>query len=306
MKYIFLLGFGRSGATWLADIVSKITGTLILFEPLHPSVTELSKKYAYSEIFYSRDSVILKAYFNDILNKRHRKKWLLRNHVPYFLDIISERFFNMIWDECIVMGFKSIRCNFMIEWLSKHFNSKIVYIVRHPCSVVSSILRRPNFWEFGWPETYEIFLLKTIYNEKYKNHKIKQYTEFVKKAKGRLLKYTIMWAITNSISIPKMNKLELPIFYYEDFYRNPFPSIRKLFKYLGYENFSIHPSYVFTPSMTSLKTVHGLSDKEEGIYNKGASAFWENILSQKEVDKIINTVKYFGINIYDHSALPIK
>ena len=56
--------------------------------------------------------------------------------------------------------------------------------------------------------------------------------------------------------------------------------------------------------MTTLKTVHGLYNKEEDIVNKGAAVFWEDMLSEKEVDRIIDIVESFGIYLYDKSGFP--
>jgi hypothetical protein len=233
--------------------------------------------------------------------KQHRKMWLMRNHVPVRLENISQQFLELLWENCNVSGFKEIRANFMVDWLYHELQLQIVYIVRHPFAVVSSILRRHNFWEFGWPETYEMFLAKTIYHQHYKNHQIADYIDVVKNAKTDIQKFTIMWAITHAIAIPELERLGLPLFYYEDFYTDPFPAVKNLLKYLGIEDASIHPAYIFTPSMTTLKTLHGLYESEQLIKN-GASLFWENTLSSEQVDSIMKIIDHFGIELYNEKT----
>lgn len=305
MKSIIVLGFGRSGTTWLSDIISKATGNLILFEPFHPSVTEFSRTFSYSYINDDNNTNHLKNYLCDVLNKRHRKKWLLRNHIPVRLEEINQDFLKMLWEECSIGGFKEIRANFLIRWIYENLDSKIVYIVRHPCAVVSSIKRRKNFWEFGWPETYELFLNKTLYSDTYSNHDFVSHIGVVENVKTDLEKYAVMWAITHAIVLPELKKLKLPLFYYENIYGQPFSSVKEILRYLGFDDIRIHPSYIFTPAMTSLKTLHGLYRMDKEISQKGSKLFWEEILSKEEVDMIMDIVSHFGIHLYGKSGFPL-
>src|SRR5688572_23175877 len=121
MKTIIVLGFGRSGTTWISDIISKVTGGLVLFEPLHPRVTEWAQRFCYSSVEREDDSELLKAYLSAVLTKQRRNSWLLRNHVPVAIDSISEEFVDLLWCECNVVGLKEIRANFMIPWFQQHF-----------------------------------------------------------------------------------------------------------------------------------------------------------------------------------------
>jgi len=301
-KKIVVLGFGRSGTTWIADIISKILGQLILFEPIHPSVTDLAAKFSYSTVNGNELSESLKSFYADILSKQHRRKWLMRNHVPDRLEKISESFLDILWEECSIVGFKEIRANFLIEWFMKELNARIVFIMRHPGATVSSIKGRSNFWEFGWPETYNMFLKRTIYHDHYKDHQIANCLDVVERAETYAEQCAVMWAITHAIALPELNRLGLPVFFYEEFYDLPFESSRELMRYLGYGDVNIHPSYLFTPSMTTLMTIHGIKIMEEERARQGI-AFFEEKLSKKELDDIMKIVTTFGITCYDLNGL---
>ena len=164
---IIILGFGRSGTPWLSDIISKTLGGLILFEPLHPKVLSNSKEIAYSKINEDKQSLQLIKHLNNVLENNNRSDWLLRNHIPYKIEEMGQDYFNLIWDYCRIIGFKSIRANHMIEWIYHNISKDIIFVTRHPSAVIASILRREKnghkFWEFGWPRTYEIFINNTIY-----------------------------------------------------------------------------------------------------------------------------------------------
>lgn len=302
MQKVALLGFGRSGTTWVSDIISKVTGTLVLFEPFHPTVTELSERFSYSEVRNPEDSRVLKEYFDGLLEKRNRKMWLLRNHVPVGLNKVSPEFLDTIWDECRVSGFKAIRGNSMVDWFHREMGYKVVFMVRHPCAVVASIKRRSNFWEFGWPRTYELFLSKTVYN----GNSAERFRPIVEDVKDDIGRFAVMWAVTHAIALPQLDRLGLPLFYYEDFYREPFKHAREMFRYMGLGEVDIHPSHMFTPSMTTMRTVHGMYDKEADIVTKGASAFWDKDLTSRDVDMIMELVKAFGVELYERDGRPLR
>jgi hypothetical protein len=294
---IAVLGFGRSGTTWISDIISKVTGGLILFEPFHPSVTDMSQQLSYAPISPGNAQAI-HGYLSDVLGKNHRKMWLMRNHVPVRLEEISPHFLDLIWENCNVIGFKEIRANFMLRWLKQDLGCKIVYIVRHPCAVVSSILRRSNFWEFGWPGTYDIFLERTLHHPLYRNHRINDCRSVIAGATAAFEQYAVMWAITHAIVIPELKSLGLPIFYYEEFYTNPFESVRKLLDFIGVDKDNIHPAYIFTPSMTTLRTLHGLYGSED-LIRDGASIFWKDTLDTAQFDRVREIAHCFGIDLYE-------
>lgn len=296
-EHLAVLGFGRSGTTWISDIISKTTGGLVLFEPLHPSVTEMSQEYSYAPISPG-NAKGMKGYLADVVGKRHRKMWLMRNHVPVRLEDISPHFLDLIWENCNVIGFKEIRANFMLRWLHQELGYRIVFIARHPCAVVSSILKRQNFWEFGWPDTYRLFLARTLHHPHYQHHRISECRTLVERAETPLEKYTIMWAITHAIALPELERLGLPVFHYEDFYTHPFQSVRKLLDYIGIGKENIHPAYIFTPSMTTLKTLHGLYGSEQLIQD-GASIFWKDTITAAQVDRVLEIARSFGVGLYE-------
>ena len=85
---IFIFGLGRSGTTWVSDIISKYSGCLILFEPLHPNVFGDVNSIIYRE---SNPSDYLIEHLDGVLNKKMRHEWLLRNHLPSTIDQVDQK-----------------------------------------------------------------------------------------------------------------------------------------------------------------------------------------------------------------------
>lgn len=300
---VAILGFGRSGTTWISDIVSKVTGRLVLFEPLHPAASALGKRFTYSRGGAAATDPLAK-YLDDVLGGRVRAKWLLRNHLPVALDEVSEEFVDAIWRECAIAGFKEIRANFMIPWIARNLDVRIVFVMRHPLAVMASLKRRVRFFEeFGWDEHAMMFVERVFLNEEYSATAVPGALRRFLRARTDLERWAIMWAATHAVALADLACLGLPVFHYERFYEEPYAATRDLLRFLGCADLCIHPSHLFVPSMTTNRTLHGLRDGEERIAREGASLFWEGVLTREEIDSTMEIVQSFGIRSYSEDCL---
>ena len=292
---IIVLGFGRSGTTWISDIISKALGGLVLFEPLHPAVCDFAREVCYSPVVDRAERERLQAHLDGVLHKRHRDRWLLRNHLFSPLEEASDAFLNAIWDNCTVLGFKSIRGVQMMGWLRQVLDARIVYVTRHPCAVLASIRRRENFWkEFGWSEHVEMFFSRAKAHPHWEEIAAR-YEVTVSRVDSELEVQALMWSVTQLLAELQLQELGLPQFDYESFYDAPFAEAQHLLAYLGYPDLTLHPAHIFVPSMTTLHTVHGFRRTETDYTMAGIEMFWKGVLSQSEVNAILNIVYLMGV-----------
>ena len=287
---IIILGFGRSGTTWISDIVSKMCGGLILFEPFHPEVYNKAKEACYHN---GQNPELL----NDIYThtskfdkKEISNKWLLRNHLAQNLNDVNDHFVNEVWNNCDVIGYKSIRQNFLIPELYENVSSKIVFLKRDILSVISSLIRRERFWEeFGFDFHKDKFIKETLDSTKYPFLKTTELRNLFDSLNEDYLKMTFLWVLTHVIVEQDLKKFNLPLFHYKDFYLDPYNTAKKLGRYLGLSGENIHPSYIFTPSMLTLRTFH--KDENFNAEKKDLSIFWENTITIEMKDKILDLEK---------------
>jgi len=275
-KPIIIAGFGRSGTTWVSDIISKTLGGLILFEPDHPIVLGESKAYLYKNKYSVKEAFILQNYLKELMLKENPHKWLLRNHLPAE-EKVSEDFMQMVWKNSNVLGFKAIRWNHNINFLAK-FSPKLVFIIRHPLSVVSSLLGRVNFFkEFGWNSHWQLFKerneLDRIDLTQYDNADVS-------------IKYVVLWTISNISALRQISKNGLPFFQYEKIYDSPYHETKRILKFLGHKNISIHPASIFYPSMSSLKTFHVLQNENRDEYKNS----WQTTFLKDEASGLLDVV----------------
>ncbi len=295
---IIVLSFGRSGSTWVSDIISKNLGGLLLFEPLHPETCSFPEEACYSDGYEPTLSHRLFAFFEDVLDGKYRNRWLLRNHLFTPLEAVSQTYVDMVWDETRVLGFKEIRANYMIDWFMENLNARIVYLVRHPAAVIASLRRRKNFWnEFGFETHWRLFLEHVVFNPRQKPV-LQPYLSIIEHVQTQIEREAVMWAVTHKLAKRAAARHNLPVFHYEDFYERPFPTTRRLVDYLGGDPNALHPAHIFVPSMTTIRTVHGLTASESDFSSKGWGIFWEDILTPDELASIMAIVETFDVEDY--------
>jgi hypothetical protein len=297
-KPVVIMGFGRSGTTWVSDIVSKSLGGLVLFEPFHPAVQ--GKQEAYRFAYASGD----KGMFGQAL--RHstaalqgeiRARWLLRNHLPKDLDHSDPVFEEILWRECAIIGFKEIRLNGMLPWFRRENKHKLLFVIRHPLSVLASIKKRSRFWlEFGFEEHYAKFVAETFNNEALAGASIQDKRFWLGKVTSELEKSALMWAVTHELLLQDLLADDVYLLEYEKLYRDPFVETSRMLTFLGHEGRSLHPSWLFTPSMTTHRTLHGAKDMGNYLA-AGERFFWKDTLTETELHMIRPILESFACPI---------
>ncbi len=287
---IIVLGFGRSGTTWLSDIISKALGGLILFEPFHPEVFEDAKACCYAtgnETIYKKTEHQI----NTTLRGENKNKWLIRNHLSSKLDDVSEAFTENVWDNSPIIGYKAIRQNFMIPWLLANVSEKIIFIQRDLLSVVSSVIRRERFWEeFGFDFHEQKFFTEVIDSNHYDfldTHLLKtSYSSL----KTDYLKMAFLWIITHQVVDRVSADGKICRVAYQDLYNKPYQTTHQVLSFLGFEEITLHPSYIFTPSMLTLRTFH----KESTGATISPEVFYNDVLTKSMIEEIESLEKYLN------------
>ncbi len=292
MNPIIIAGFGRSGTTWLSDIISKSLGGLILFEPFHPEVCRDAKKLIYQ--INSKETVDLAASQWITTNQKQvLNRWLLRNHLRPPIQKIPQTYIDQIWNECTIIGFKTIRINHTLSLIKKKWPaSRLIYIIRHPLAVVASLQQRPNFWkEFGWEWHYEQFISALKHSTHPKRDSWIEQANDLRTMNERVV---YLWTVSQLLSLEQVDNCGGLIIRYEDLYLEPFAKTRELLQYLDHSDRLVHPSYIFEPSMTTLRTFHNSAAANFESTNKLPEVFWEHVLRPQEAKRLIEIVKTIG------------
>lgn len=125
---VLVAGSGRSGTTWVQEIINHRGSYRVVFEPFHPKkIGALSQWKERQYLRPENDSARFLGPAGDILSGRIRNEWV---------DQHNRR---LIAGKRIV---KDIRTNLSLRWIKEHFPEvPIVLVLRHPCAVASSQLK---------------------------------------------------------------------------------------------------------------------------------------------------------------------
>lgn len=163
-----IAGSGRSGTTWVLDCLADANALRPMFEPLHPAVTPLGRKYAHRLLMPGERHPDLEAYLDRIhrgaysswwVTYRGRRDLLLPNgrNLRSLRDaaLMYRRWRAFLHDRAALRAasrrqgtlVKRIRGNLALGWMTRTLGARAILLMRHPCAVVESQSRLGQIWD---------------------------------------------------------------------------------------------------------------------------------------------------------------
>jgi hypothetical protein len=269
---ILIAGSGRSGTTWLGDIIGSSPGFLSLFEPFDPR--HVPQKNISSLRLYLRankKSHYLDELIHDVFYGKLRNEWIL-----------SQNTRKITWRILI----KEIRANLFLGYLKNRFKNKIVFIVRHPCSVVLSRI------ESKWETHIDDFLKQEELMEDF----LSPFESLMNNAENEFEKHAIMWSVENLVPLRQLSKEDYTLCFYEDLIQKENEEMRKIFGEFGLRVPSNIKKIVSKPSR--------LSNNKKKIEGVDRLTYWKSKLKRKEIETILKIVHSFGVDMYTDDIMP--
>ncbi|MGH2952257.1 MAG: sulfotransferase [Solirubrobacterales bacterium] len=162
-----IAGFGRSGTTWVQDVLASSNGLRAVFEPLHPLLIRGANQYAHRYISANDDEQSLYRLLQRFIYEDYHSLWadyrVVKSQLsPKLQDFrnwrtLKDRLSLIVMAKNNVIRFrpqrrfeerivKCIRANMMLSWLRNKFHARIVFVIRHPAAVVMSQMREARIW----------------------------------------------------------------------------------------------------------------------------------------------------------------
>lgn len=268
-----LAGSGRSGTTWLSDILTANPNTRVIFEPFD------GRRVPEAQIFplrpYGRpdgnypqwqpvvEQILLGNIENAWTKRQNHRWWATRRLV------------------------KAIRVNLMLGWMSQQFNVPIVLVTRHPCAVVSSRLK------LKWDSHLDVFLEQPELVEDY----LTPYVPIIKAAKTDLEKHTIMWCVENLVPLKQLANNDWLFCTYEGLVTNPETEATRILSGLNIRQTLFNRNAIYKVSQVS-RPDSAITNRRDPLTE------WQRQLSCDDIHIIIGLVQKFGIGLYDDDPLP--
>jgi Sulfotransferase family len=272
---VLVAGTGRSGTTWLEDIINFRHDHRILFEPFHSKEVPSLSHWHYRQYLRPAETAErFRAPARRILSGRIRNAWVDQFNTKHF---VSKRLV------------KDIRANLLLGWIHEQFPEiPIVLLIRHPCAVASSKLA------LGWSTHLADF---TSQPDLVEDH-LQPFLPVLESARDDFDRHVLLWCVENLIPLRQFADGEIHVCFYEQLCAQPDREARSLCTYLRRD---------FDPaSLASLSRPSALSKQHSAILNGGDLLnAWRKHIAPSQVERAIDLLSAFGLDkIYDGSSMP--
>jgi hypothetical protein len=275
---ILIAGTGRSGTTWLADIIASQKPYRIMFEPFHSEkIIGFSRFHYFQYMRPTQDNKELYEYCHNVFTGNIKDSWIDRQ-----IDHLNPRY-RLI---------KDIRANLFLKWISEKFPQlPILFIVRHPCAVVLSRMK------LGWATDTDIapLLEQTALVDDFLFDKMK----IIHRSRTDEEKHAVIWCISNLVPLKQFSSGGLNIFFYENLCLQPEVEIPKIFQAVKHEYQASAFDQLKKPSTTTTRNSAVITGVDKVTR-------WQRELGSKQTHKILSIVENFELDyIYGGSANPV-
>jgi len=272
-KNIVVFGAGRSGTTWLAQIIAS-AGLEFIFEPLNPGEVPEARVMKPVPLYCRKyDAFEWEELFTKMMNGEVRNSWTIRSNPGAERRVI-----------------KFIRANLLIEWILHNFDVHPVFITRNPLAVVASIKEQEWVLNPGWVKDV---LSSQRLNEPFFS-KIPEVPEWVARDLTDAEVKALYWCIHNHVPRSMGLLRKLHFVRYEELCQDPEKVFGQLAPKIGIPMDSSTRSAFSKPSF--------MRGKRQGTKGYDPRRAWRDILNPEDVDAVKRIVEAFSLESYIDDA----
>ena len=254
---LIIAGSGRSGTTWVLDVIAESNNLRTVFEPLQPYGVPEARYIGHRYLKRNSFEPEIKSFMEKVFKGKLHYIWPNTRFLPcrlqpklsqmsslnYNYKFIGRykrfliRYFKYIIKYPCRRITKFIRANLMLDWLIANFNATIIFIVRHPGAVAASKISATKInptWDFYGIEQQNI-LRQYKYDELLRKDYLEEYHDIFSKKLSPAEGHTLLWCIENILPIYRQQKKKNYVFFYEDIVTNPVKEFDRMIKILGLE-----------------------------------------------------------------------
>ena len=272
---IFLAGSGRSGTTWLSEIINHRNEYRYIFEPFNPSRVSICKNFHRKQ--YLRPDDEREEYIEPartILSGGLRSTWSDRFNRKH---VVRRRLI------------KDIRANLLLGWMRFNFpKMPQILLLRHPCAVTNSRLK------LGWRDILD----ETMEQENLVEDFLQPFEKEIRNAATPFERSIFLWCIENYVPLLQLQDGHVHILFYELLCTQPDNEVRRLFAFLEKD---------FRKDVDrSLKRPSSLSrSKSAVVLGEPPVDSWMRSVGKAERETAAEILALFGLDgIYGEDPMP--
>lgn len=312
---MIIAGSGRSGTTWVLDVIATTFDLRPIFEPLHPGAVKGAAPYAWKYVTSESNIDGMEQFFEKIFTGQLSSLWTdfrvhPRSIFPYLSDLSDVRSIKQLrhdwmtairqyrdcrsWRSRERLIVKCIRCNLILGWLVARFNAKVLLLVRHPGAVVESKLRIAGI---SWNPQEMLDTYRQ--DEKIKDLRGGLYWDLLFQDLTAAQALTLLWCIENQPPMADAAANGYLIVHYEDLVDQGEPVWDRIAAFFGLVNRRWDDELLSRPSQQASDVWQG----SEGPSNSHSG--WINRIAPQAMSEIADMLKVTGEAVYDaHNPRP--
>jgi len=277
-RSIFLAGTGRSGGTWLCDILNQRNEYRLIFEPFHPKRAPWMKPFG--ERRYLRpeeeDPEFLEL-ARSIVTGKVRHAWTER---------FNRRF---VAHQRLI---KEDYANLMLKWLHVNFpGMPLILLLRHPCAVALSFVTHD----------YKGAVMPLLEREKLVEDFLHPYVDEIRKARDVFERTLFLWCVEALVPLRQFRPGEVHVVFFENLVRNPESEIAGLLSHLGKstDDRPLDLEKLRTPSLAARRATSAVWTGADPVES------WQSKVSDAQRRRALEILSLFGLDaIYTDASLP--
>lgn len=273
---VFLAGTGKSGTTWVQNIINYDNSFRMMFEPFHSLKISHLKQWNHRQYLRedNTDEMFLKT-AKRILSGNIQHRWIDHCNRKHW---VRKRLI------------KDIRANLFLKWIRCNFPEiPIILLLRHPCAVVNSKLK------LGW-DTHLNDLLKQpdLMNDIPDSMK-----EAMTNAEDPFDKHLVMWCVENYIPLKQFKNGEILIVFYENICENPQKQANRVMSFIKEDQLPLEAFDRFSQPSSHCR-------KDSAIITGGNLLdAWKNNIPPEKIKRAVEILSIFGLDhIYGEEIRP--
>ena len=282
---LWLIGDGRSGTTWVADLVGAQGRYRRMFEPFHPQmVSQASFLRPHLYVRPNATDERLRTFAANVLSGRFSHQ-----HVDAANGAFSYR----------GLLIKDIFANLFAYWASLQFPGvKVTLLLRNPFAVALSKSRKRHWYWLTEP-------LDLLGQQDLREDFLGPFEDTIRETSATgnyLLKQILIWSINNYVPLRQFSPGQLHVTFYEDVYASPNREVAAILANVRQgqapPHVDIDHNVISRPSWVS---------GNESTLARGRSPItsWRQELSTRDIDSGMRILERFGLaELYDENVQP--
>ena len=284
-EVIWLIGDGRSGTTWVSDLLNHDRKYREMFEPFHPQhVDEMSflAPHQYVRPDLSHDQ--LESIAADVFSG------------TFTHPVVDSANHSRLYSGLLI---KDIFANLFAFWASLRFpNLKIILLIRNPFSVALSKHKKKDWY---WVTDPILLLTQKHLYEDYL-HPFEALIRKTGESDDYILRQILIWSIINYVPLKQFSPGHIHVTFYEEVYADPDSQVSSTFRFVKNTNVNCHVKL----DEETVKRPSRVVSKESSLFlGKSPVTSWKDELSTRQIDAGLRILDAFGFaELYDEDSMP--